>query len=188
MAATRYRRQLRIAGKRLLRGLRPGRFGRDKRGAAAVEFALTAFPFFAMLFACLETGLVFFAEQSMESGVARAARLIRTGQAQTGGFDEAKFKDAVCHYMIAVSDCQSNLYVDVRTYASFKNADFSSPTEDGKLKTDFQYDPGVGGDIVVVRAFYEWQTYFNFFGYNMSNLSDGKRLLGAATAFRNEPF
>lgn len=188
MASTRFRRQLRVAGKRVLRTLRSGRFRTDKRGAAAVEFALTAFPFFALLFAALETGLVFFAEQTMESGVSRAARLIRTGQAQGGKFDESKFKDAVCHYMIVVSDCTTNLYVDVRTYKSFNNTDFSSPTAGGKLKKDFKYDPGVGGDIVVVRAFYEYQTYFNFFGYDMSNLSNGKRLLGAASAFRNEPF
>lgn len=188
MASTRFRRQFRLAGKRVARTLRSGRFRSDKRGAAAVEFALTAFPFFALLFAALETGLIFFAEQTMESGVARAARLIRTGQAQGGKFDETMFKDAVCHYMIVVSNCQSNLHVDVRTYKSFKNTDFTAPVSGGKLKDNFTYDPGVGGDIVVVRAFYEWQTYFSFFGYDMTDLSDGKRLLGAASAFRNEPF
>ena len=37
------------------------RFRRDRRGSAAVEFALIATPFFALLFAIIETSIVFFA-------------------------------------------------------------------------------------------------------------------------------
>ena len=38
-------------------------FARRQEGAAAVEFAFVALPFFALLFAILETALVFFAGQ-----------------------------------------------------------------------------------------------------------------------------
>jgi Flp pilus assembly protein TadG len=37
------------------------RFGRNRRGSAAVEFALIAPVFFALLFAILETAIMFFA-------------------------------------------------------------------------------------------------------------------------------
>ena len=60
------------------------RFARRQDGAAAVEFAFIAVPFLALLFAILETALVFFAGQSLESAVADTGRLIMTGQAQQG--------------------------------------------------------------------------------------------------------
>ena len=188
MSPDRVRRKARYVALRFRRALAGRRFARDRRGAAAVEFALIAIPFFAVLFASLETGLIFFAEQTMESGVAKAARLIRTGQAQSGKFDESKFREAVCHYMIVASNCMSSIRVDVRTFKSFKTADFSRPTEKQLQNPNFKYDPGIGGDIVLVRTFYEWPTFFNFMGYNMSDLSNGKRLLAAASTFRNEPF
>ena len=44
------------------------RFRRNRRGSAAVEFALIATPFFALLFAIIETSIVFFAGQVLETG------------------------------------------------------------------------------------------------------------------------
>src|SRR6185503_13859041 len=44
-------------------------FARRQDGAAAVEFGFVALPFFALLFAILETALVFFAGQSLEAAV-----------------------------------------------------------------------------------------------------------------------
>ena len=45
------------------------RFRRNRRGSAAVEFALVAPVFFALLFAIIETAMVFFAGQVLETGV-----------------------------------------------------------------------------------------------------------------------
>ena len=69
---------------------------RQQDGAAAVEFALVAAPFLALVFAIMETAMVFFAGQALETAAADSARLIMTGQAQTQGFDQAKFKQEVC--------------------------------------------------------------------------------------------
>ena len=71
-------------------------FVRQQDGAAAVEFGLVAAPFLALIFAIMETAIVFFAGQTLETAVADSARLIMTGQAQTQGFDQAAFKNAVC--------------------------------------------------------------------------------------------
>lgn len=59
------------------------RFRRSRRGSAAVEFALVAPVFFALLFAIIETALVFFASQVLETVTQNSARMIMTGQAQT---------------------------------------------------------------------------------------------------------
>ena len=48
------------------------RFARAQDGAAAVEFALVAAPFLALIFAILETALVFFAGQTLEAAVCRS--------------------------------------------------------------------------------------------------------------------
>ena len=52
----------RISVRKLLR-----RFRRNRGGSAAVDFALVAPVFFALLFGILESGLLFFADQTLES-------------------------------------------------------------------------------------------------------------------------
>ena len=44
-------------------------FGGNRKGNAAIQFAMIAVPFFMMLFAIIETGLVFFAQQTLETAV-----------------------------------------------------------------------------------------------------------------------
>lgn len=171
----------------LLRPLPFRKFRRDETGATAVEFALVAVPFFALLFAILEIALIFFAQQVMDTGVSQAARLIRTGQAQ--GFEATSFKTAVCDRILALFDCDGGLRLEVRTYPDFASIDVTPPVDDdGNLRNDFAFQPGNGGDIVVVRAFYEWPTIVPGLGADMANLANGKRLLASTVAFRNEPF
>ncbi len=166
------------------------RFGRDRTGATAIEFALIAIPFFALMFAILETALVFFAGQTMETAVAQAGRLIRTGQAQEANLSADEFKDRICGFMANLFSCEEKLRVDVKTYANFAAIDLTSPLdEEGNLIEDFDWEPGGGGDLVVVRAYYEWPIYANILGgRGMSNMANNSRLLGAVAAFRNEPF
>jgi Flp pilus assembly protein TadG len=165
------------------------RFIKKDDGAAAVEFALVAVPFFAMLFAILETALVFFAGQTLETAAADSARLIMTGQAQTQGFDQGKFKEEVCKRIFGLFDCAGGMQVDVRAYSSFSNVDISKPIDaNNNLKTDFTYNAGQPGDIVVVKLMYQYPVYMSLLGFNLSDLAGGKRLLMATSAFRNEPF
>ena len=60
------------------------RFRGNRRGSAAVEFALVAPMFFALLFAILESALMFFASQVLETVTENSARVVLTGQAQGG--------------------------------------------------------------------------------------------------------
>ena len=164
------------------------RLAQDRSGATAVEFGLIAAPFFALLLAVLQTSLIFFASQVLETGVSDAARLVRTGQALEQEMDAQTFKEAVCNEVFGLFDCMGGLKVDVRTFEDFNSAQMGKAIEDGELKDDFIYDPGVGGDIVVVRAFYEWPIVFPLMGVSVADLNNGNYLLSAATTFRNEPF
>lgn len=172
------------------------RFRRNRRGSAAVEFALVAPMFFALLFAVIETALMFFASQVLETVTQDSARVILTGQAQSGSVTacgsttctQATFKTWVCTQIPALFDCNS-VYVDVESYSSFQTVNINSQIDAANnFVNNMQYSPGGPCDIVVVRLFYQWPLFVTGLGYNISNLSGNKRLLSATTAFRNEPY
>ena len=54
-------------------------------GTVAIEFAFVAMPFFALLVATIETSLIFFAGQTLETAVADAGRMIMTLQENLSG-------------------------------------------------------------------------------------------------------
>ena len=166
------------------------KFMRRQDGAAAIEFGLVAAPFLALMFAIIETAMVFFAGQTLETAGADSARLIMTGQAQTSGFDQKKFKDAVCARIYGLFNCAGGLQVDVKKFPTFANVNLSKPIDaNGNLNTaNFGYEPGGPGDIVVVRLMYQWPVYVSLLGLNLSDMSGNKRLLMTTVAFRNEPY
>jgi len=177
--------------RRLLRRASPRRFIRRKDGAAAVEFALVVVPFLGLMFAIIETALVFFADQTLETAVADSARLIMTGQAQTQNLNMTTFKNAVCARIYGLFDCQNGIYVNVQTYSSFGSISYTPPLDsNGNLVTgNFGYQPGGPNDIVVVQLFYQWPIYVSLMSLsNLSNMANRNRLLVATAAFRNEPY
>lgn len=165
------------------------RFARQEEGAAAVEFALVATPFLALIFAIMETALVFFAGQTLETAVTNSSRLILTGQAQTAGLTQTSFKDKVCEQIAGLFDCQNKLYVNVQTYTSFSSASTTPPYSNGQLDTSkMKYLPGGPGDVVVVSLYYQWPIYVSLLSNNLANQNGSNRLLVATAAFRNEPY
>lgn len=164
-------------------------FMRDRQGATAVEFALVATPFFLLIFAILEIALIFFASAIIENAVADAARDIRTGELQTAGGGETEFRAAICQQIRTVADC-SRLRVDVRTFENFASTQFDPPVgDDGELDdSGFSFTPGDAQDIIVVRVFYDWQLLGPGMINGLANMPGNRRLISAATAFRNEPF
>ncbi|GAB4229921.1 MAG: pilus assembly protein [Methyloligellaceae bacterium] len=172
--------------RRLLR-----RFRGDRSGASAIEFGIVAVPFFLLLFAIIEVSLVFFASFTIENAVDQTARLIRTGQAQTAGLTADQFRDAVCEKVVWLSDCNTALKVEVQRYDNFSGvpATPSNPLNGDQLQQSYPFDPGNGGDVVIVRAFYIWDLSAKMpTGVGLGNMSNGNRLIIASTAFRNEPF
>lgn len=175
--------QGRLGGRRWRLGFR-----RAQDGSVAVEFSLLAIPFFALLFAMIETSVVYFATSNLDSVVSTAGRLIRTGQVQAGGLSAADFKDIICGDMTLISDCDAGLHVDVRNFSNFNSVNFPSLTdEDGNPVENTVFQPGGPGDIVLVRVYYSWGVMSPSF-IGLSNLEGGGRLIASSVAFRNEPF
>ncbi len=165
-------------------------FTADKRGIAAVEFALIAAPFFFLIFGLLEISVLFIMSSVLEHGVNEAARSIRTGQLQQNGFGQIAFKQAVCAELFDLLSCDSKLRFDVKTFSSFGGT--SAPdvidTSGNLNDSGFGFAPGASNEIVVVRAFYEWDLITPVLSAPLANMSGSRRLLQATVAFRNEPF
>jgi Flp pilus assembly protein TadG len=183
------------------------RFQRNRQGSAAVEFAMIAPLFFALLFAIVETATMFFASQVLETVTQESARAIMTGQAQNGTLSPcggapctaATFKSYVCQQIPAILNCNS-ISVDVENYPAFSNITITNPIDShGNLDSShFGFNPGssssctgnvsCSNSIVKVSLYYPWQLFVTGLGYNISNMGGNQRLLTAIAVFRNEPY
>ena len=164
---------------------------RNDGGAAAVEFALVAAPFLALLVAIFQTGIVFFASRVLDEVAAQSSRYIMTGQAQTSNMSQSQFATYVCSNVIALFSC-SNLMISVQSYASFAGASTTTPTltfgSNGTVTNAWPWSPGNPGDIVVLQVMYQWPVVLAPLGFDLSNLSNGNSLLVSTAVFKNEPY
>ncbi|MBY0566185.1 MAG: pilus assembly protein [Hyphomonadaceae bacterium] len=175
----------------LLRKLR--RFPRARRGSAAIEFGLVAVPFFLLIFGLAEISMIGFAQTTLDGAVNNTARTIRTGQAQMSGTSAGQIKEQICNRMLRILavDCDTNLYIDVRNFNSFIDANnaANNPINNGEFNdTGFGYQPGAPSSIVVVRAYYRWHVMTPMFEPFFQNISSGERIIVSTMMFRNEPY
>ena len=166
------------------------RFADDKRGLAAVEFAMIAAPFFFMIFGLLEICLIFIMSAVLDHAVAEASRPLRTGEAQGAAMDEDQFRAAVCGELMGMLDCNNRLHIDVQTIDGFASTPSGSPLDmTGEVDADtFSFNPGGPNDVVAVRVFYEWSLLTPLMSMPLKNMSGNKHLLQSSAVFRNEPF
>ena len=80
------------------------RLKRNRDGAAAIEFAMLALPFFMIVFAILETFVAMIAEQILSNATDTMARRLRTGQiSQT--ITQAEFRAQFCEEVAILISC-----------------------------------------------------------------------------------
>ncbi|HEY3637939.1 MAG TPA: TadE/TadG family type IV pilus assembly protein [Rhizomicrobium sp.] len=166
---------------------------RNCAGSAAIEFALIAPVLALFLFGIIETGVIFFAQSTLQNAADDAARLVRTGQAQNNSMTEAQYAQQVCGEMsgmIGTSTCTSNLQVDMQSFADFSSANYNNVVNtNGSLNTkQMQYLTGNSCDVVLVRVFYPWSIMTPLLAPLLANMPNGQYLLSASAAFRNEPY
>ncbi len=177
-----------------------GAFVRDRQGATAVEFALIATPFLAIIAALIQTFLLFFAQSQLELTVRQSARQILTGQVQSqdASLSQAQaqtaFHQIVCNNGSMLFNC-AGLMVDVQVASAWSSANTGMPTltynANGSVSAaslaSLQFNPGTAGDIVVVRVMYLWPVFFGPIAFNLANQANGTRMIMASAAFQNEP-
>ena len=134
---------------------------------------------------------MFFAGQLLENATLESARLILTRQAQNTAMTEADFKQNLCDRIKVMFNCQGNLgnlTVDI-FFCAGRNDHDRDPIVAGSFTGTFVYKlpPSGSPNTIVVRAFYQWPLFVTQLGYDIGNLTGGKRLLSATAAFHVEP-
>lgn len=167
------------------------RFRTDRGGSTAVEMALVAAPFLALIIAALQLGLIYLSQSTLEVATEKAARTVLTGSAQAAGTTQQQFLASVCSKLPVLLTC-SNLMVDAQVYSSFSSSITSTPTitysANGTVTNTWSYNIGGANDIVVLRVMYLLPVVGGPLGFNVSNTSNSKRLLMATAVFKNEPY
>jgi Flp pilus assembly pilin Flp len=164
------------------------RFRRDGQGATAVEFGLVAVPFFALVFAIIQTALVLYVEEVLQTAVDKASRKILVGAANSANTNRPAFKRLVCDNITALIDCDNDVWIDVRPVV-FSYLNPLDVVKDGHLDVagaGFGFDPGGPGEVVAVRAILSYQLLLPVPG--LADLNWDRKLIMATAVFKNEPF
>lgn len=168
------------------------RFCLSRGGTTAVEFALIAPPFLALLIAILQLASYLFAQQALQTATTAAGRLILTGQVQNANLTQTLFKtNDVCPLLPALFTC-SNLYVNVQSYNDFGAASTTIPTlsisSSGTVSSTGAYSLGGPGEVMVLQLVYPWKIITGPLGALLPNFSNGYSEIMGITAFRVEPY
>ena len=185
--------------RRPMRGLR-ARFLAGRDGAAAIEFAILALPFFVMVFASIETFVAFTGEQLLANATDTMARKIRTGQIRST-MSREDFRKAFCEEISILMPCSATeaatpdkLFIDVRSFTTYADIPKAVPITDGDLDTtSFKFEPGGKQTINIVRAYYRWDVVTDLVRPMLSSVhsADGTRqnyLMVATAVVQNEDY
>jgi Flp pilus assembly protein TadG len=179
------------------------RFVRSRDGAAAIEFALLAIPYFLIVFAIIETFIAFTGEQLVSHATDTLARQLRTGQitrAHNPATDktQAEFRAMFCDEISILIKCSDEedgkLVLDVRSFSTFADIPAYIPRKNGALDASSTFTPGGSGTRNMLRAYYRWSVVTDLVRPYISGLrpADGSLpnefLIVATATFQNEAY
>jgi Flp pilus assembly protein TadG len=153
------------------------RLRKNEDGAAAVEFALVALPFFGLIFAVIEIGIFFFASRYLEDGVFNAGRKALT-QRLNASASCTDFVDTIKSNVGTMLD-PAKLVVNVSVLSSF------SSTSPNLNMSDAACSMGASNSTILIQVSYPYP--FTGFRFLSGGASIGSNLqLNAATVLRVE--
>lgn len=167
------------------------RFFRDESGTAAVEFVVTVPALLAILVMSMEMGFLTVRATLLERGLDVAAREVRLGTGTIPEHDQ--IKDIICKNAIGVSDCKSNLRLEMRP-ANIRQldqlpqmADCIDKSEPSRPAREFR--PGQQNELMLLRACLRYEPLFPEWTLGRALVTDdsGQSSLVALTAFVQEP-
>ena len=168
----------------------------DVGGVTAVEFAMVAPLVIALILGAIQIAVIYLAQAELENAAEQAARLVLTNQATTGSSGQANFQTAVCGYLPALFTC-AGVMVDLEAEPAADCPNTSDaltmapPTltynASGQVTNTWNYNPGSGGTLEILRVMYQWPVVAGPLGLVFSDLSNGTLLLTSTQVFQNEP-
>lgn len=168
---------------RLLRALT-----KDRKGSAAIEFAILALPFFVVIFAIAEIAIMYFVDSGLDAALHKTVRQVRVGVAKSGAWDATKFKNVLCSELSYSFGCASKVKVRATVITDMSSISRISGISGGSLNVTEDFSLGDSGSYVLVQAFLPWDPTFKLYAISSGRLSDGSYVLSAAELIKNEPF
>lgn len=167
-------------------------FGRDENGVTAVEFALVAFPFFVFIFAIIELGVSFVAQQMLSSATDDVARRFYTGELNRANTTPEAVHDSICgkiQFMVAAG-CP-NLAINLNNYDNFADVPIKNLiTTEGRLGLPATINIGGPSTINQINVLYRWPAITSIMSLITPGISADKNIVPLFTTmtWRNEPF
>lgn len=179
------------------------RFIGDRRGLAAVEFALVLPSFLLLIIGAFEVTLILFVSGSLESAVLTASRYGITGEAGVdGGTREDRIREIIAERTFGFVDMEK-VTISTKIYPSFSSIGQPEPFDDknknGKRDKSETFDDvngngvwdddmgksgaGGGGDVVLYEVGYTTRSMTKLLEPMIGSVTHS-----ATTVVRNEPY
>lgn len=170
------------------------RFSKNEDGVTAVEFAIVGGPFFLLVFAIIESSLLFFATQYLETVVDDVTRLYRTGQVANIATAD-KLKDEMCSRIKGLFNC-NKIFINLDTADQFSELPLppttnntSNVNKDGDFEPEENFEPNICPlQVLQFTASYEWPIYANYSAPLVSDGLNNNALISVTAVVRTEDF
>lgn len=166
------------------------RFGANRTGAAALEFAIVAPLLLALAFSTLEAGWMMTKTILLDRALDIAVRAVRTDK--NAPKTQADMKKAVCAEMLIVPGCEQALLIEmtkVTAAADFPSNAATCVDRGAAIQPVVSFTTGEGESIMFVRACLVTDPVAPFIGLGLQMPKDSKGgySIVSASAFTNEP-
>ncbi|MHA6690667.1 TadE/TadG family type IV pilus assembly protein [Devosia sp. A449] len=165
-------------------------FLRDRRGAAALEFALLAPILLALIFGTIETGWTMVQSIMLDRALDTTVRSLRIGALENP--TQQSVRQAICAEAMVLVDCDATLaleFIPIISTASYPADTARCVDRSGKLKPVLRFNPGGREQTVFVRACFMVEPLTPGLGLGLALPKDetGAFRIIAKSGFVNEP-
>ena len=169
---------------------RPSRFWRDKDGAIALEFALVAPVFLAIVFSIFEAGWMMTKVMMLEMALDKTVRELRIGRPESFTYDYVK--DKICDRVLVYPGCKAQLAVElvpIPVGSPFPSGPPRCVDRGSVTQPPNVFDPGARSQFVFVRACVITDPLTPGLGIGLQLQKDefGGYAIVTQSAFLNEP-
>ncbi|MEM6538124.1 MAG: TadE/TadG family type IV pilus assembly protein [Pseudomonadota bacterium] len=167
----------------------------NKRGAAAVEFALLGPTFLALIMSLFEVGITIAKIALLDLAVAEAAQFVYVGAVHSGSPTKAEVEQFICNRAQIFPDCVNNLTLELVPINNFTNlppdeVPCTDSNDDEEVAPVVTYSPGAASQVMLMRVCVTTGviTPGLGIGLNLSTTDTNRMQIVSAVAFMNEPF
>ena len=164
---------------------------RDRTGSAVHEFAIVAPIFIAMMLITFDLGYMLFCQSVLDGAARDAARMVRTGQAQSAADPQGTFFAALDSNLNGVIN-PAAVSADVESFPNFSSLQSGlQPLIDPKTgKPVTNFTPGTPNSAVAVRVSYTYNFMVPWVGSLLMSSagSANSARLQSTVVFKNEPY